>query len=368
MKVLARTRVAGESRSRRGDNRRAAGTIFFPRTRYQGSKRKISGDIVERLRGLSFTTVLDAFGGTGSVSYALKREGKHVTFNDILAFNHQIGIALIENDGVTLDDAEVEALMIRCPGVHYDRFIARTFGGIYFTDAENAQLDVITGNVRRLECPYKRAMAWNALFQACMAKRPYNLFHRRNLYMRTADVERSFGNKASWDRSFASHLHDFAGAANRAVIDGGGRCRAVCTDALELEPAFDLVYIDTPYINDRGVGVDYRDFYHFLEGMMHYAAWPTMIDRKSKHLRLKRSHDPWTCAATISDMFTRLFSHFRDSILVVSYRSDGIPAIERLADMLGEVKSNVQIVSMDRNQYALSTRRNSHEMLLIGSD
>ena len=363
-----RKRVAGGSKSRPGGVQRATDTNPFPRTRYQGSKRKIAGDIVERLRDLTFTTVLDAFGGTGSVSYALKREGRHVTFNDVLAFNHQIGLALIENDGVTLDEVDVKALTIHCPNVHYEGFIARTFGGIYFTDEENAELDVIVGNVRRLECPYKRALAWNALFQSCMAKRPYNLFHRRNLYMRMADVERSFGNKASWDRSFADHLRDFATGANRAVIDGGGTCRAVSMDALKLEPAFDLVYIDTPYINDRGVGVDYRDFYHFLEGMVHYDAWPTMIDRTSKHLRLQRSRDPWSCAATIPDRFARLFSHFRESILVVSYRSDGTPPIEQIAEMLGAVKSNVRVITMDRNQYALSTRRNSREILLIGSD
>lgn len=362
-----RKRVVGESKSQRRGVQRATDTNPFPRTRYQGSKRKIAGDIVERLRDLTFTTVLDAFGGTGSVSYALKREGKHVTFNDILAFNHQIGLALIENDGVTLDDADVKAMTIRCPNVHYEGFIARTFRDIYFTDEENAQLDVIVGNVRRLECLYRRALAWNALFQSCMAKRPYNLFHRRNLYMRMADVERSFGNKACWDRSFASHLCDFATSANRAVIDGGSTCRAVCGDAMELDPAFDLVYIDTPYINDRGVGVDYRDFYHFLEGMVHYDAWPAMVDRESKHLRLKRSRDPWTCTAMIPDMFARLFSHFRESILVVSYRSDGIPTIEQIARILGEVKSNVRVIAMDRNQYALSTKRNSHEMLLIGS-
>ncbi|MCH7592153.1 MAG: hypothetical protein IH989_05170 [Planctomycetes bacterium] len=68
------------------------------------------------------------------------------------------------------------------------------------------------------------------------------------------------------------------------------------------------------------------------------------------------------------DMFARLFSHFRESILVVSYRSDGTPPIEQIAEMLGAVKSNVRVITMDRNQYALSTRRNSREILLIGSD
>ena len=59
--------------------------VRFPRTRYQGSKRKLAATIVEQLRDLEFTTVLDAFGGTGAVSHAFKAIGKHVTYNDVLA-------------------------------------------------------------------------------------------------------------------------------------------------------------------------------------------------------------------------------------------------------------------------------------------
>lgn len=40
----------------------------FPATRYYGSKRKLLDWIYSGVSGLSFETVLDAFGGTGSVS------------------------------------------------------------------------------------------------------------------------------------------------------------------------------------------------------------------------------------------------------------------------------------------------------------
>jgi len=218
----------------------------FPRTRYQGSKRKLAAAIVEQLRDLEFTTVLDAFGGTGAVAYALKQTGKQVTYNDILGFNHQIGLALIENDSVQLGDDEIESIGVRRRGVIYDDFIQRTFAGIYFTDEENEWLDIAVGNARRIENRYSRALAWFALFQSAMVKRPYNLFHRSNLYMRTADVTRSFGNKATWDRSFQTHFRRFANDANAALIDSDGTCRAICRDALDVEPGFDLVYIDRP--------------------------------------------------------------------------------------------------------------------------
>ncbi len=340
----------------------------FPATRYQGSKRKLAAKIVEQLGDLEFTTVLDAFGGTGAVAYALKQLGKHVTYNDILAFNHQIGLALIENDSVQLSDEEIESVGVRRGGVSYGDFIERTFAGIYFTDEENRWLDIAVGNIRRVENRYQRALAWFALFQSAMAKRPYNLFHRSNLYMRTADVTRSFGNKATWDRSFQDHFRRFAYEANAAVIDGGGDCRAICRDALDVEPAFDLVYIDTPYISRAGIGVDYQQFYHFLEGLVRYEEWPALIDDRFKHRPLARVDQPWSDPQRCEEMFRKLFARYQDSILAVSYRSDGIPSIDELAIMLRNVKERVRIIDGPLYQYALSTNSRSREVLLIGQD
>lgn len=337
----------------------------FPPTRYQGSKRKLADAIVEELGAIDYHTVLDAFGGSGAVAYAFKRAAKDVTYNDVLAFNHQIGIALIENSSVLPAPTLADAIAARAPGAHYDDFIARTFRGIYFTDDENTWLDVAVANVRRIADRYHRALAWFAVIQAAIAKRPYNLFHRRNLSMRTADVPRSFGNKASWDRSFDDHVRTFLAQAGRAVFDSGVACRALCHDVFDVPGQFDLVYIDPPYLNRAGTGVDYRDFYHFLEGMVRYDDWPEMIDRSSKHLRLSRREDPWLNPDRCCDMYRRLFDRFRASTLVVSYRSDGTPAIDQLEAWLRDVKPRVRVVTGRRHQYALSTKRDTRQVLLI---
>ena len=52
-----------------------------PSTRYQGSKLKLLPFIGSHLSDLEFESALDAFGGTGSVSYMLKARGKAVTYN-----------------------------------------------------------------------------------------------------------------------------------------------------------------------------------------------------------------------------------------------------------------------------------------------
>jgi len=316
---------------------------------------------------LDCETVLDAFGGTGAVAYAFKCAGKTVTYNDVLAFNHQIGVALIENAERTLSADVAAAVGKRVRGRDYPSFIADTFDGIYFTPLEDAWLDIAVTNVRHLDNPYERAIAWFAICQAALAKRPYNLFHRRNLYMRTADVPRSFGNKATWERPFGEHFASAVREANAAVLDNGRPCRALCGDVMSIEPGHDLVYIDTPYVRQSGTGVDYRDFYHFLEGMLHYERWHEMVDRSSRHLRLSREPNVWTRADTCRPAFRDLFDRFRASTLVVSYRSDGVPSIDELRTWLRDVKRRVDVVENVAYQYALSKNRTSREVLVIAT-
>jgi len=337
----------------------------FPSTRYQGSKAKLADWIWEQIAALDFDTCLDAFGGTGAVAYRLKMEGKEVTYNDILCFNYYIGRALIENNRVRLSPEEVSGLLRRHPEVQYPRFVQETFAGIYYTDEENAWIDQTITNIRRLADPYRFALAFFALCQACLIKRPFNLFHRKNLHLRFAEVERTFGNKASWDRPFEEWFCIFVDEANRAVFDNGRENRAFNCDACDVSGEYDLVYIDPPYISRRGVAVDYRHFYHFLEGLAMYDRWGEHIDRRRKHRPLKFQPNEWTDKTKIYQAFDRIFERYRRSILVVSYRSDGIPAVSELVSLLRRHKPHVRIESF-RYKYALSTNSEAREILLIG--
>ncbi|MEK6676385.1 MAG: DNA adenine methylase [Planctomycetota bacterium] len=339
----------------------------FPRTRYQGSKRRFAAAIVNHLRKLDYETVLDAFGGTGAVAYAFKCAGYAVTYNDILSFNHQFGLALIENNDTTLSLRDADRLGVRRRRVVYDDFIEQTFDGVYFTQQENRWLDQAAKNIANLHGKYERAIAWFAVSQAALAKRPYNLFHRRNLYMRLAKVPRTFGNKASWDRSFRDHVRAFVLEANRAIFSSARQCQAIRRDIRELSSNFDLVYLDPPYINGSGVGVNYRDFYHFLEGLVEYDAWPARVDYTSAHRTLRRQPHDWSNPAIAPKRFQECLEHFSKCQLAVSYRSDGIPSIAELARMIRRVKGRVKIIDLAARQYALSTRTRTREVLLIGT-
>lgn len=339
--------------------------VIFPSTRFQGSKLKIADWIWDAIKRLNFETVLDAFGGTGSVGYMLKTKYKQVTYNDILKFNWYIGTALIQNNKTKLSEKDVNFLLKEHININYPTFIHDTFKDIYFTDEENNWIDIVVTNINSLTNFYKKALAYFALSQACIIKRPYNLFHRKNLYIRLSDVERNFGNKATWDTPFEVHFRHFVEEANRAIFSNGKQNKALNKDVFELQGHYDLVYIDTPYISKKGVGVDYFGFYHFLEGLVNYSKWPKMIDYKTKHKRLKGNSSDWTDKNKIIPAFERLFKKFKESILVISYRSDGIPSVEYLIALLRKYKPNVEELERKNYKYVLSTN-NSEEVLLIG--
>jgi adenine-specific DNA methylase len=338
----------------------------FPSTRYQGSKAKLVDWIWAQICELEFSTCLDAFGGTGVIGYRFKQAGKQVTYNDLLRFNYYFGRALIENGQTRLAAADVSWLLCRQPHVNYPRFIQDNFRHIYYTEQENEWLDRTMTNILLLDDPYKRVLAFFALCQACLVKRPFNLFHRKNLYLRLAEVERSFGNKRSWDRPFEDWFQLFIAEANRAVFDNQQTNVAMNCDATQVPGEYDLLYIDTPYISKRGATVDYLDYYHFLEGLTVYEAWGDHIDHHSKHRRFKRRPNAWASTKQIHAAFEALVRRYRQSIIVISYRSDGIPSEEELTSLLKKYKRTVRTEYYGHYKYVLSTNSKVKEILLIG--
>ena len=125
-----------------------------------------------------------------------------------------------------------------------------------------------------------------------------------------------------------------------------------------------MVYIDTPYISSNGVGVDYSDFYHFLEGICDYEHWANRIDYSSKHKRLKRTVSEWNNPQQIMGSFKKLVRHFKNSILVISYRSDGIPSINEIKNILVENGKKVEIFESREIKYVLSNKHSTEILIL----
>jgi adenine-specific DNA methylase len=324
-------------------------------TRYPGSKRRLANWIVDQTKGLKYHSVLDAFGGTGSVSYAFKRIGKQVTYNDILTCNYYTALALVENSRHKLTEEDLSWVVSKHKELKYPHFIRDTFRNIYYRDRENVWLDMAITNIRHMRNRYKQALALHALFQSCLVKRPFNAFHRRNLYLRLANVERTFFNHLTWERPFEEWFRKFSLQANPCVFDNGQRNLARNFDVFRIpKERFDLVYIDPPYTSTQGRSIDYQHHYNFLEGLCDYDDWAERIDYHSKNRRLKLNPSSWKSGKRrIERTFEKLFERFQDSILLVSYRSPGVPSVATLKRLLEQYKDKVR-VRRKAHRYVLS--------------
>jgi adenine-specific DNA methylase len=338
----------------------------MPSTRYQGSKRKVVDSIGAEFDKLDFETALDLMGGTATVSFELKKSGKSVTYNDLLKFNYHIGRALIENNETLLAEKDIEAIFNKRKDFQYDDLVQRIYHDILFSPEENVIIDFVSQNISQMNDSIKQSMAYFCLCQVLIMKRPYNLFHRANYYMRTADVERSFGNKATWEKPIKETFEEVAAELNAAIFSNGKENTSLNLDCQDVQSGHDLVYIDSPYINGKGTGVDYADFYNFLDGVCDYSNWEKKIDFNYKHRPLEKKKNPWCNPKQIKEQFRSLFEKHNGSIIVVSYRRDGIPSIGEIRKLLKEQKKTVSVKYISKNQYALSPNKKATEVLIIG--
>lgn len=342
---------------------------FSFQTRYRGSKVKLLPAIYDVAKKLEFDTVLDAFAGTGVVSYLFKHMRKKVVFNDHLRFNHIIGRALIENSEKKLTTNDLDTILAPKSYKHHPHLIEEEFPDIYYTKDENIWLDRVISNLYEMESGYKQDMGFWCLFQSCIIKRPFSLFHRKNLNLRTRDVKRSFGNKVTWDTPFEVHFKRFASELNSYIINTEKPCKALNSDVMKIplnqfNEGFDLVYVDPPYIPKKGENIVYRDLYHFLEGITQYDEWERLIDKKSKHRRIKPVYNVWNDKKQVVDAFEKLIKKYEKSIILLSHRSEGIPSTEELISILKKFKSHVSIVNEIGHKYALSIRESSEILIL----
>ena len=347
----------------------------FPTTRYQGSKRRLLPWFFDIFSQIEFDTVLDAFGGSASVSYLFKSMGKTVHYNDFLKSNYQTGVALIENSNVKLEDEDIEFLLKKADR-KYPTFISDTFRDIYFYSDENKWLDMMIFNIKFLSHLYegeilrkKRALAYHSLFQACLSKRPFNLFHRKNLYLRKANVVRTFGNKKTWDVDFSVAFRKFALETSLNVFSNKKTNKAHCADVLRLRKNnYDLVYIDPPYQRPSEIRPkDYFSMYHFLEGLVDYDNWLSNIDHSKKHKPLNRELSELDNLPPLKRM-GRIIEKFQSSVVAISYGTPGTPTVDELKVLLKKYKKSIDVFETEFS-YKLNKKNGSElrEILIIGS-
>ena len=251
----------------------------FPETKYMGSKQRLLHFILKHLASLKYDSVLDAFSGSGCVSYALKRAGVRVYANDFLKFCFHTARATVENNATLLSEDDVARLLRKNALVQ--TFVRDTYTGLYFNEEDCSFLDNLWANVCELESPLKTSLALAAAARACMKKRPRGLF--------TSTGKKGWDNRADLKLSMREQFLLATNAFNNAVFSNGQQNKAFNLDVFDLDPTLaEVIYIDTPYISPYS-DCDYTRRYHFVEGYCQYwKGCEIMQDTSTKKIRLMK--------------------------------------------------------------------------------
>jgi adenine-specific DNA-methyltransferase len=335
--------------------------VGYPELRYMGSKHRLLPWIHGVLSGLDFDTAADPFVGSGCVAYLLKAMGKKVIASDFLNFPAVLAAATIANNTRRLDGAALESLLeVRRKGPN---FIEQTFDGIFYTREDLRFLDRISANIEKLEYPQQRALALSALMRSCLKKQP------RGVFTVSGDLSRYDDGRRDLRLSIEDHFLEQVKAFNRVVFDNGRRHIVKRADVFRNKPkGVDLVYLDPPYV-PRSDDNCYIKRYHFLEGLSCY--WKGVrIMENTRVKKIEKPYTPFSYRKTATEAFDRLFQIYRESIIVLSYSSNGFPDREILERLLRRYKNTV-IAYEKPHRYHFGThggveRASVHEYLIVG--
>lgn len=333
----------------------------YPELRYMGSKRRLLPWIHGVLRSLRFETVADPFVGSGCVSYLFKAMGKKVIASDFLNFPTVFAVATVANNSIKLDGPAVKKLLsARCKGPN---FIEQTFSGIFYTPDDLRFLDRVCANLESLDHPVQRALARSALIRSCLKKQP------RGVFTVSGDLSHYDDGRRDLKLSIEEHFIEQVEAFNRIVFDNGRRHIVKRSDVFSLKPKdIDLVYLDPPYV-PRSDDNCYIKRYHFLEGLSCYWKGQRIME-ETRVKKIEKPYTPFSYRKSAIQAFDRLFQLYRDSIIVLSYSSNGFPDRDELESLLRRYKRNVDAYEKP-HRYHFGThdsveRAEVNEYLIVG--
>ena len=333
----------------------------YPEFRYMGSKHKLLPWIHDVLRTIDFQTAADPFVGSGCVSYLMKSMGKQVKASDFLNFPAVIAEATVANQRYRLDDSVIERLLT--PVLSGPNFITSTFTGVFYNIEDLRFLDSISARIDEIQNRYLRAMALAALIRSCLKKQP------RGVFTVSGNLAHYDDGRRDLRLSLRDHFLEQTKIFNELVFHNGQPNAVRQSDVFDLYPqGIDLAYLDPPYV-PRSDDNCYVKRYHFLEGLSCY--WRGLrIMKDTKVRKIEKKITPFGYRRTALNAFDRLFRLFQDSIIVLSYSSNGYPDLPELEALMGRYKRDI-VIHRKPHRYHFGThssveRAAVQEYLIVG--
>lgn len=332
----------------------------MPQPQYLGAKYKLLPWITSFIPS-DVVNVFDGFGGSQSVAFAMKKLGYSVATNDFLNSCHQIGAALIENKGVTLNENDLNLLFAENSN---RKNVMQTFKDIFFDESECTFLDSFRANIDQLSCKYKKALAFSIMNRSLTRKTIMGHFaHTKAIdYANNQDrVKRNPSIARPVKSLFLSLLEEY----NAAVFDNGKENISYNENILDLLPKLqniDLAYFDPPYCNSHS---DYQSFYHLLETFTENWTDKEFINGTKRYSPARYSG--FDKVKDIEQSFNQLFELSKHiPYWLISYNDRSIPTIEDLVKMASRYKKvDVHEKIYNNSQGGKGSVSGSKEYLLV---
>lgn len=305
----------------------------FPDPQYLGAKHTHLAWIKKFIPD-NVKTAIDAFAGSQSVAFLFKQMGFQTISNDFLNFNNQIGLALIENNGVKLTEKDIKLLFQPAKNKSEFHLMEKTFANVFFEKSEAEFLDNFRANIPLLNNTHKQALAYTIINRSMTRKVTMGHFGHTQALRYASDPERIKRNR-SLVRPIKDIFEELLPKYNNAVFDNKQENRSYNKNILELLPTLeniDLAYFDPPYCDSHA---DYQSFYHLLETFTEYWQDKQFINGIKRYEPQRFSG--FDKKRDVINSFEKLFE-FAEEIpcWLISYNNRSYPSVEDFEKILSK--------------------------------
>ena len=339
--------------------------------RFIGNKENLCERIFAELskRGISGTTVFDAFAGTTSVGKFFKRKGFRVFSSDLLYFSFVLQKAYIETNDVpkfsncdffskghtSLFPSRMEQIidfLNEIPGE--SGFVFKNYtpagGRMYFSEENGCRIDAIRKKIEEWFSENKISETEYFVLLACLVESV-------SFYANVSGVYAAFQKK--WDPRALKKFQ----LRPISLVPGTQKNAVFLGDAVETSNAIsaDIFYLDPPY-NQR----QYAPNYHLVETI-------ARNDSPQIHgitgIREKYERSRFCNAKTALIDLGKIARNGNFSTLVMSYNNEGIMSQNSILEVLGNY-GNVEMVEFEyprfkSNSNIPTANKNIREQLYI---
>lgn len=309
----------------------------YPKVNYIGNKEKITNWICDQFPE-DCSSVFDAFSGGCSVSYEAKKRNLKVITNDILKINYHLGNALIQNNKILLSEKDIEIIF---SGKPQRGFMFENFSNIFFFPEECMELDLYRKNIDKLDCEFKKSLAFSLIRRSMIRKMPYSRFNinwEKIVQLRDEEYsyekykrKRSYHNQ-SFQHHFLQNLQEY----NQSIFDNKKKNVSYNDDVFNLLKTVksDIIYLDPPY---TGTMNNYFGFYGLIDSYINSSiSIPFGNNFMNKNDSL--------------ELFEELFSNLGNfKYWILSYNNSSYPSKKELTDLLKKYSNNVKVIEKKHN-------------------